>query len=197
MTMEHKAFLFNTEQFNKELRPIILAASKNYDLNLLRSYIMENIGKVRSIYSGELLENNWENELELGNIQELDDFSMTCFYNPEDDLGLSYSWDILIEVLKTLSTGFDAEYYILGRPLETDTFRLDPGGMGMGFVQMNDTPLILQDLIDLRGALIEDGTIPAEALYECTLSELIAAYDELIALYKEAVEHKSGLLITF
>lgn len=32
MTMEHKAFLFNTEQFNKELRPIILAASKNHDL---------------------------------------------------------------------------------------------------------------------------------------------------------------------
>lgn len=197
MTMEHKAFLFNTEQFNKQLRPIILAAGNNNDLTLLHDYITENIGKVRSTYSGELLENDWENELELGNIQELADFSLTCLYDPEDDLGLSYSWDILMEVLKTLSSKLDAEYCILGRPLETDTFRLDPGGMGMGFVQMIDTPLILQDLIHLRDAVIEDGTVPAEVLYECTLSEIVEAYDGLLELYKEAVENKNGLLMTF
>ena len=63
-------------------------------------------------------------------------------------------------------------------------------------MQMNDTPLIIQDLIDLRDALIEDDTVLAEVLYKCNLSELLVAYDELIALYKETVEHKSGLLMT-
>ena len=197
MTMEHKAYLFDTELFNQELRPIILAAGKNNDSILLRNYIAKNIGKVRSVYSGELLENNWENELEIGNVQELADFSLTCFYNPEDVLGLSYSWDVLLEALKILSTKFDADYYILGRPLELDTFRLDPGGMGMGFVQMNDILLILEDLINIKDTLIEVGEVPTEVLYQCTLQEFVEACDELIELYTEAQESKRGLLITF
>lgn len=194
MTMEHKAYLFDTELFNQELRPIILATGKNNDTILLRNYIAKNIGKVRTVYSGELLENNWENELEIGNVQELADFSLTCFYNPEDVLGLSYSWDVLLEALKTLTTKY---YYILGRPLELDTFRLDPGGMGMGFVQMNDILLILEDLINIKDTLIEVGEVPTEVLYQCTLQEFVEACDELIELYTEAQESKRGLLITF
>lgn len=195
--MEHKAFLFDTQGFDQELRKIIVTSGEENEPKPLHEYIVNNIGKVRSVYTRELLENNWENELELGGVQELADFAMTCFYSPEDDRGLSYLWDAPLETLKMLPTKMDPEYYILGHPIESETFSLDPGGMGLGIIEMNDIPVVLKDLKDLRGAILENGMPLSEVLYEHTFSEIVEAYDELIKLYNEAADMRTGLLMTF
>ncbi|RAT96299.1 hypothetical protein [Brevibacillus sp. Leaf182] len=196
--MEHKAFLFDTSGFDRELRKIIITSGENNDPNSLIEYIMNNKGKIRSVYTGELLEIDWQNELELGNVQELADFALTRFYSPEDDSGLSYSWDGVLEALKMLPTRFNPEYCVLGRSIESEKFRLDPGGMGMGIVQSEDVPLILKDLIDLKSTFIQNGLPPIEdSLYEYNLQELNEAYNQLILLYREARDNNKGLLMTF
>ncbi len=81
---------------------------------LLYKFINNHLRKVFSPYTGILLEADWESELENGGIQELADFSMTCFYSPYNDRGLSYSWDSILEALKNVSEKLDPEYCILG-----------------------------------------------------------------------------------
>lgn len=195
--MEHKAFLFNTKGFEQELCRLIIACGEKNDPEPLREFITNRIGRVRSVYTGELLDHDWEDELEVGNVQELADFSMTCFYDPEEDHGLAYAWDDLLENLKELPASFDHEYVLLGRPVGAGTFQLDPGGMGMGFVQADDVPSLLKGLIECRSTFAEKGMSSDGALNMSGFSELIEAYDELILLYKKAAEHQFGLLFTF
>ncbi|WPC39859.1 hypothetical protein [Clostridium sp. JS66] len=75
---------------------------------------------------------------------------MTCFYNPQEDMRLSYSWDGILQVLKKLKTKLPAEYYILGNPLRQDDFLLDPGRMGTGFVKAEDIGIIYADIRELK-----------------------------------------------
>ncbi|WP_025699913.1 hypothetical protein [Paenibacillus durus] len=198
MGMEHKAYLFDTDNFNKELSNIIITSGATNDVDSLMVFIVEKIGTVRSVYTGELLNKEWEKELENGEVQELADFAMTCYYSPEKELGLSYAWDALLEALNMMSTKFHPDYYILGRPLESELFKLDPGGMGLGFVYAEDISSMYNELIDLKQLLI-NNSLPSsnDLVYHITFPELIEAYDELIMLYKEAKEANCGLLMTF
>ncbi|OBY76343.1 hypothetical protein BBG47_27705 [Paenibacillus sp. KS1] len=198
MSMEHKAFIFDTVGFNKELREIIIAAGITNDTGSLKSFITENMGRVRSVYTGDLLNAGWEEELENGGVQELSDFAMTLYYSLEEDSGLYYAWDSLIEALQVMSTRFHPEYYILGRALKSGAFRLDPGGMGMGFVYAEDIPFICNELIHLKRNLSINGLpLSNDVIYETPIDELIEAYDELIRIYEEANAAKCGLLMTF
>ena len=196
--MEHKAFIVDTQGFNKELSPLILTSGQTGDTQPLKEFITNHMGKARSPYTGELLECDWENELENGDVQELADFAMTCYYLPEADRGLVYSWDGLLEALRQMPIEWDAEYCILGRPLETASFTLDPGRMGTGFVQAEDIPAIFRELAAHKELLIAQG-LPSseETLYELTAAELTEAFDQLISLYKDAMEKNCGLLMTF
>lgn len=196
--MEHKSFLFDTKGFELELCDTVIASGENDELRLLKQYIVNNIGKIRSPYTGEFLDDDWEDELELGNVQELADFALTKFYSPEEEFGLSYSWDSLLEALKQLLTTINPEYWVLGYPVESEKFRLDPGGMGTGIVRVEDVPIIFRNLIELRSQFIESEFSEMDnSLYEHTFQELIDAYDELTQLYKEANDNKKGLLMTF
>ncbi|WP_438347720.1 hypothetical protein ACP8HI_18885 [Paenibacillus sp. FA6] len=91
MAMEHKAYLFDTDAFSEELREIIITSGATMDTDSLKAFIIKNIGKARSVYTSELLNNEWEREIENGNVQELADFAMTCYYSPEEELGFSYT----------------------------------------------------------------------------------------------------------
>jgi len=197
--MEHKAFLFDTQTFNRELNPLILDAGLRNNPEPLRNFIDNNIGRVYSLYTEELLDANWKEELENGGVQELADFALTYYYSLDDDRGLSYFWDALLEVLYNILSKSDSEYYILGRSLAKQDFILDPGRMGMGFVQAQDVSDILRELNRCRDSFINNGLPNKEdLLYEdITLEELIEAYDQLIILYKEALESNRGLLMTF
>ncbi|OAB38857.1 hypothetical protein [Paenibacillus glacialis] len=198
MAMEHKAYLFDTDAFSEELGEIIIASGATNDIDSLKAFITKNMGKVRSVYTGELLNNEWEKEIENGSVQELTDFAMTCYYSPEEELGFSYTWDALLEALSMVSPKFHPDYYILGRQLESGGFTLNPGGMGLGFVYADDIPSMYNELIDLKQKFIDNGMPSSNDLvYQITFPELIEAYDELIILYKEAKEAKCGLLMTF
>ena len=195
MSMEHKAFLFDTKGFNKELSSIILESGGKEDPEPLKKYIEKNFYWLRlSTNEKKMI----KEKLDDNDIQLLADIALTAFYSPEEDLGLSYSWDALLEAFEKLPLQFTPEYYLLGKPLKNETFKLDPGAMGMGFVDEKDIIEICRELQKLRESLINNG-LPEykDLLYEITLEELIEAYDELVELYQLAGRNKRGLMFTF
>jgi len=189
--MEHKAFLFDTSDFIKELSEVILTAGNTDNEDLLISFINENLEDLKSPYSGEELTDEWQQELETKDIQELADFAMTKYYNPDEELGLSYNWDSLLESFDRLDLKFNSNYYILGEPLKSHSFILDPGRMGLGFVNSNYISSIHKELLNLKEnftAICQENNLD---------SELIISFDELLEIYKKADEAGSGLLLTF
>jgi hypothetical protein len=198
MSMEHKAFLFETSKFFGELAPIIFRAARNNDKDLLRSFINSRIGVVRSPYTGEFLKGNWEQELENGDLQELADFAMTCYYNPQEDRGLGYDWDPLLESLRMSSTAFDPGYVILGRQITDGQFVLDPGRMGTGIVQAEDVPGITVELRRLKpDMLVRKIQNNPKVLYPVSEEEFISSCRDLDTLYQDAARSNKGLLMTF
>ncbi|WBL45591.1 hypothetical protein LOR37_12875 [Clostridium estertheticum] len=164
----------------------------------MKTFINNHIGKVKSAYTGDLVNHNWEREMENGGIQELADFAMTCYYSPEEEIGLSYDWDELLAAISMLSTTFEPDYYILGHTLESEIFKLDPGGMGIGFIYAEDIAVMHNELINLKQSFIDNGMPKLEdVVYEIAFPELIEAYEELILIYNQAEEINCGLLITF
>ncbi|MNI85878.1 hypothetical protein D3C73_1429100 [compost metagenome] len=97
-----------------------------------------------------------------------------------------------------MTMNFKAEIYILGSPLESDSFILDPGGMGLGFVYLEDIPVIYSELVDLKQYFMGNClTSSSNLLYEIDETELINAFDKLVFIYKTATEMERGLLLTF
>lgn len=189
--MEHKSFLFNTSAFTKELSEIILTAGETNNEELLISFINQNLDHLKSPYSGEELTSEWLEELETEDIQELADFAMTKYYNPDEELGLSYVWESLLELFDDLDLKYNREYYILGESLNFKNFILDPSKMGLGFVNSEHVNDIHRELVSLKenfAAICE-----TENFDEKTIN----VYEELIEIYQEAKESNCGLLMTF
>lgn len=190
MSMVHKAFLFDTVLFNKEVAGMILEAGVHNDTEVLRYFIERSIGRARSPYTGEVLEAGWETELENGTIQELADFVMACYYDPKDDKGLAYEWDSLLEALKKLITASEANALILGRALKKDGFSVDPGYMGTGFVQAEKVPALYDTLCGWEKNV-------KQIVLETNSPQLANAFASLKGLYREALAQGRGLLLTF
>lgn len=196
--MEHKGFVFDTKKFNRELRTTIISVTRTNNVISLKEYINNNLEREFSPYTGDPLASNWEDELENGDVQELVDFAMTCFYTFEEEQGLGYSWDALMQVLQNSSTEYEAEYYILGSSMKEGEFILDPGGMGTGFVQAEDVPTIYYKLIKISKEINDDYmAFIQDAIYELTFNELTNSLNQLIELYKSALQSNKGLLMTF
>ncbi|MBL0736342.1 hypothetical protein JI750_05565 [Flavobacterium sp. GN10] len=189
--MEHKSFLFNTSAFIKELSEIILTAGDTENETLLISFINENLDNLKSPYSGEKLTKEWHEELETEDIQELADFALTKYYNPDQELGLSFVWESLLELFDDLDLKYNCEYYILGEFLSYKNFTLDPGKMGLGFVNSEHITDIHRELISLKEAFAD--ICETENFDE----KIINVYEELIMIYQEAKESNCGLLMTF
>lgn len=189
--MNHKSFLFNTSDFSKELSEIILNAGNTGNEDLLISFINENLEHLKSPYSGEELFEDWTEELENENIQELADFAMTKYYNPDEELGLSHNWDSLLQSFDKLDLKFNADYYILGKSLKFNNFTLDPGMMGLGFISSDHISSMYLELLNLKPRFID--------IFETNDldSELINSFEKLIKMYKGANEAECGLLMTF
>lgn len=199
MSMEHKAFIFDTRLFSVELLPVLEECVPGNDVGALKAFVSSHLNGAKSPYSGEALETDWESELGVGDILEVADFAMTCYYSPEDDRGLGETWDALLETLRKIrSKSLDVDVAVLGTPLRIGSLDLDPGRMGTGFVQAEDIAGFRDNLESLRGevlgAELPDGQ---DLLYEISREELVEAHDYLIELYSDAAEGGGGLLFTF
>lgn len=196
MSMEHKAFLFDTKYYHEHLEDIIKKCCKTGNLDTIKTYIDKNYQHMFNPYTGDELDSDWESEMSSQSMQELFEFVLTCCYEPDKNIGLEYAWDGVMEAIKELGIMKDAEKCVLGKPLIYSGITIDPGLMGLGIVEHTEVSRIKDKLLKNQEKL-ENAQLSEDILYELEQGELVDAYDDLCMIYKRAEKEGKGILFTF
>lgn len=195
MSMEHKAFLFDSQKFHFEIEEVLNNCADIKGKEYAIEYINRNYHNLKSPYTGEELDEKWINQIESENIQEYMDFILTACYDPNEEVGLAYTWEVLLEELRQMHVTSDAEQWILGKSIVCNGVIIDPGAMGLGIVEAEDVPYIKKILIDSRDKL--QPLEVRDTIYDLTTEEIIDAYEDLCNIYKLADEKGFGIMMTF
>ncbi|HEY9692878.1 MAG TPA: hypothetical protein V6D15_11765 [Oculatellaceae cyanobacterium] len=135
MSFDHKAFVFDYNSFERELKSIIEDAIDTGSYEDLERYIIANLNFLKDPHEGESLSEDWKEMLEYQeNPDQYGDFAMTKFYNPAEDVGLGHEW---ADAQSILSNEFEDSSIVLGTPIERNAVFFDPGKMGSYFQSSN------------------------------------------------------------
>lgn len=194
MSMEHKAFVFDTEIFHSTIEPVMKASVA--DIEVARRYICDNYSTLQSPYTGDDLDADWQTQFGELTIQECFDILLTACYDVNDDMGLGYMWDAVNEIVGQLDILEEPQVAVLGREVVVNGVTVDPGGMGLGLVESHEVEDILDRLTEGRD---EAETIEEldDEVYDTEPDEWMEAYDDLCAIYDEALQQGRGILFTF
>lgn len=196
MSMEHKAYIFDTEDFESNLKELLLDAGLSDNVEAIKAFIEENADSITSPYTFEPIDEDWEEELEANDVQEYADFAMTAYYEPEEDIGLSYTWNAVMEGLK--ATGFeDAEVCVLGNPVEKDGFSVDPGRCGLGLISAENVQKLYQKLSNIKADFCDINIEDLDIEDDIEQEELEDVFDDLLSIYESALDENKGIMFTF
>ncbi len=196
MSMEHKAFLFDSILYHKEIEPVIKKCCKSKNVEPAVEYIKENCALLRMPDSGENLQENWQDGCVM-DLQGLFDILLTRCYEPNEDIGLEYAWDGVLEAIRNTKIVDNADLCVLGRPLAYSGITIDPGYEGLGIVG-EDEVVWIKELLAKNKEKIEVAKIEgSELLYTLEPDELVDACDDLCMIYNKAVKDGKGILFTF
>lgn len=191
--MEHKAFIFDTEKFHSEIEPVMKDSVK--DIDVARRYICDHLDDLQSPYTGAGLGKDWESEFGDLTLQVCFDILLTACYDVDDDRGLGYMWDAVNEVIKELDVFEEGELPVTGWEVMVDDVVVDPGMEGLGIIDSDEVEEILEILKENRDEA--ENAEPEDLTYEAEPEEWMEAYDDLCALYEDALGQGKGLLLTF
>ena len=147
MASAHRAYVFDYDAFDSELRPVLEEALRANDPAGLRSFIRARRPELKDPYAGEPLEEDWGKLLELDDPQEYGDFALTRYYDPAADLGLGDDWPAVQELLVSESNA--GTVLTLGRTVGPPTRPFDPGGFGSYFMTADEARERLESLRQL------------------------------------------------
>lgn len=180
MSLEHKAFIFDSDKFCEELKPLLESCLASGDVDQVREFVIINNSSLKDPYEGKPLEYDWEDMIEDKDVHQYGDFALTKYYTPSLDMGLGYDWE---DVQKIFSGVSGLRYSpVLGEPLGTESEYFDPGKSGSYFQSYN------QAIESLKIANKLDSSISGD------LRELFKEYKDLL---ERAVSERKGLYITF
>ena len=191
--MDHKAFVFDTKKFHAEIEPVMKDSVKNTEV--AHQYICDHLDELQSPYTGDELDESWEEEFGELTLQVYFDILLTACYDVEDDRGLGEMWDTVNEVIKELDVFEEGELPVTGWEVQIDEVVVDPGMQGLGMIDCDEVAEILKILKENRYEAA--NAEPEDLLYETEPEEWMEAYDDLCSLYEEALRQEKGLLLTF
>ncbi len=191
--MDHKAFVFDTKKFHAEIEPVMKDSVKNTEV--AHQYICDHLDELQSPYTGDELDESWEEEFGELTLQVYFDILLTACYDVEDDRGLGEMWDAVNEVIKELDVFEEGELPVTGWEVQIDEVVVDPGMQGLGMIDCDEVAEILKILKENRDEAA--NAEPEDLLYETEPEEWMEAYDDLCSLYEEALSQKKGVLLTF
>lgn len=193
MSMDHKAYVFDTAKFHAEIEPVMKAAVK--DADAAHRYICAHLDELQSPYTGCDLADDWEEEFGELSLQVYFDILLTACYDVDDDCGLAEMWDAVNEVIKALDVFEDGELPVTGRQVEVGGVVVDPGMQGLGIIESDEVAAILELLQENRDEA--ENVEPEDLADDVEPDEWMDAYDDLCGLYEEALRQNKGLLFTF
>jgi hypothetical protein len=145
--MEHKAFLFDTDRFDRELRPTIEEALCTGDCAPLVDFIRDNVDLLTDPYEGEPLAPGWDALLETKDVHTYGDFALTKYYDLTSDIGLGAAWERLQEFFANDPDIVTSP--ILGATIGPGDSPFDPGKMGAYFQSPSQVAANYHHLLDL------------------------------------------------
>lgn len=128
MAMDHRAYVFDADAYQQELRPVLEQSLRGGDPAPLRDFIRRHHDALKDPYAGEPLEAEWERLLEVEDPHEYGDFALTKYYDPSKDIGLGRAWAEVQELLVRESEA--GTLLTLGRTIGPAEAPFDPGRMG-------------------------------------------------------------------
>ena len=153
MSMSHKAFVFDYDGFQSELRGLLEHSLQTGNAALLNEFINARRSELKDPYEGEPLDEGWESLLECKDAHQYGDFALTLYYGPSCDIGLGTDWQSIREALTLEGIGNQA---LIGEPVGPASRPFDPGKMGSYFqspATAHENWLRLEDLGRQRGEL--------------------------------------------
>ncbi len=195
MSMEHKAFVFDTKTFHTKIEPVMKDSIADHEV--ARQYICEHYSQLQSPYTGETLDENWEEEFDAPTLQEYFDIMLTACYDVEDEIGLGYLWDAVNEAIVALDVFEDPQVVVLGKEIKIEDVQVDPGAMGLGLIEQEEVLAIRNKLLENKEEIETVEVETEDLLYDVEQDEWIEAYEDLCGIYEEAARQEKGLLFTF
>ncbi|ROL70990.1 hypothetical protein BK634_07525 [Pseudomonas chlororaphis] len=180
MSYEHKAFIFDIDGFNRELKPLLEGSLRSGNIDQVRDFIISNKQSLVDPYEGFALEDDWEDMIESKDVHQYGDFALTKYYSPTDDRGLGLWWSVSQELFSDESKLRFSPF--LGVPLGSDENFFDPGKMGSYFQTQNEVSESLSKVLEV------EGKVPDDAL---------EAVREFKKMLEQAIDEKKGVYITF
>jgi hypothetical protein len=179
MSMDHKAYVFDYNAFTSELSGALLEALSTGHTDSLVKFIEGNRDSLTDPYEGEPLDESWRDLVETADAHTYGAFSLTKFYDPADNIGLSHHWDD-VKTLLDSEIGNGA-CVVLGTPFGPPGELFDPGKMGSYFQSPAEAEEHLSQLERLAGKK----------------TELAPCLGEVIEMLLRAAAQGKGLYITF
>lgn len=180
MSLEHKAFIFDFDTFDRELRPLLESSLHSGDIEPLRCFIVSNKKFLVDPYEGDSLDDDWEDMIEDKDAHQYGDFALTKYYFPKDDQGVGGKWVELQEIISNRGKLNISPF--LGAPVGIDGEFFDPGKIGSYFQTTNEVIESLKKIREVKGEL-KDDLLEELKRYEGCLNQ--AAFD------------KKGVYVTF
>ncbi|MGL5806515.1 MAG: hypothetical protein ACRC2R_05385 [Xenococcaceae cyanobacterium] len=179
MSIDHKAYVFNYDRFQIELKDIIEEALASGNPNELITFIKNNLSYLKDPCEGKPLDGFWQDAIGILEVDNYGDFALTKFYQPQNCIGLGDKWSEIDDLL-CFEFG-ELSLITLGKLLGTKENYFDPGKMGSYFQspQQVQTNLIrLEDTLEQR-------------------PELLQHLVSVVNMLKEASNLGKGLYVTF
>ncbi|MCD5977723.1 hypothetical protein [Pseudomonas quasicaspiana] len=180
MSYEHKAFIFDIDGFNRELKPLLEGCLRSGDIDQVREFIVSNKQCLVDPYEGVALEDDWEDMIESKDVHQYGDFALTKYYSPTDDQGLGLWWSVAQELFSDRDKLSFSPF--LGVPLGSDENFFDPGKMGSYFQTQNEVSESLRNILEV------EGKVPDDAF------ETVGEFKKLL---EQAIDENKGVYITF
>ncbi len=131
MSMEHKAYQFDYEEFSNELLPILDLALSLNDCSQIASFVDNYREALTDPNEGEPLGEKWRDLIETYDVHQFGDFALTKYYQPSNDEGLADTWKMVDD---ELAAAFGAgQVSVLGHTVGPKQELFDPGKMGAYF----------------------------------------------------------------
>ena len=175
--MVHKAFLFDYESFERELRMALEVALESGECTGLLCFINDNRARLKDPNEGEPLAENWMDLIETEDAHQFGDFALTKFYDPRTDIGLGAQWEAAHSLTCEIA---DLPFSpLLGGTLGPPHDPFDPGKCGSYFQS---------------AALAAQNYAFLQKLAEADAGGVLT---DSLTMLRRAVQSRTGLYVTF
>lgn len=180
MSIEHKAFVFDIDAFNSELRMLLESALNSGNIDKIREFIISNKEFLSDPCDGGKLDDDWEIMIEDKDAHQYGDFALTKYYSPLEDMGLGSEWQRIESMFFSNSDTTASPF--LGVPVGSSCEFFDPGKMGSYFQSVKEVRESLDKLVGLESVLPDD---------------LVDAFEQFKGVLERALKQNKGVYVTF